>query len=273
MHRLDTCDLHTHTLHSDGELTPEALVELAASRGLAALAITDHDVLDAIPAATRRGAALGVEIVPGIELSVDEDGRDVHLLGYFVSRPELLHTALTELQAERRRRAARMVERLADLGCAIDYDAVLVRARGGVVGRPHVAEELLAHGHVDSINDAFDRYLATDRPAYFAKRTLGLADAARLLRSAGAVPAVAHPGASDLGPLLPHLRAAGVLGLEVWHPKHTATQVRRYLRIAQHYDLLPTGGSDFHRLLPGGILPGDVPVKLEVLEALRARAA
>jgi 3',5'-nucleoside bisphosphate phosphatase len=267
-----TCDLHTHTLHSDGELTPAALVELAAERGLAALAVTDHDVLDAIPEARRRGAELGVEIVAGIELSVDEDGHDVHLLGYFVSRPEVLDGALRDLHAERRRRAEQMVELLATLGCGIDYDAVLVRARGGVVGRPHVAEELLAQGLVSSINDAFERYLATDRPAYVPKRTLGLTDAVLLLRRAGAVPVVAHPGASDIEDLLPRLRPAGVLGLEVWHPKHSATEVRRYLRTAKDYDLLPTGGSDFHRFQPGGLLPGDVSVPLAVLDALRPLA-
>jgi hypothetical protein len=222
--------------------------------------------------AARRGAELGVEVIAGIELSVDEDGRDVHLLGYFVSRPEVLSAALSDLHAERRRRAAHMVERLGDLGCSIEYEAVLGRALGGVVGRPHVAAELLAQGHVESINDAFDRYLATDRPAYFPKRTLGLVDAVRLLRQAGAVPVVAHPGASDIGDLLPQLRSAGVLGLEVWHPKHTAAQTRRYLRIAQRYDLAPTGGSDFHRLQLGGVLPGDVPVPLAVLDALRPLA-
>jgi 3',5'-nucleoside bisphosphate phosphatase len=266
------CDLHTHTLHSDGELEPAALVELAAQRGLAALAITDHDVLDAIPAAERRGGELGLEVIAGIELSVDEGGRDVHLLGYFVSRPEVLQASLAALHEERRRRAERMVERLAGLGCAIEYDAVLQRARGGVVGRPHVAEELLSRGHVASINDAFDRFLAVDRPAYLPKRTLGLVDAVALLRRAGAVPVVAHPGASDIDDLLPRLRPAGVLGLEVWHPQHSESDIRRYQRLARRYDLLPTGGSDFHRHQPGGLLPGDVGVPLEVLAALRPLA-
>lgn len=267
-----TCDLHTHTLHSDGELAPAALVELAAQRGLAAVAITDHDVLDALPAARARAESLSIEVISGIELSVDEGGRDIHLLGYFVSRPEVLRAALTGLHAERRRRAERMVERLAGLGCSIEYDAVMLRARGGVVGRPHIAEELLAHRYVSSINDAFDRFLASDRPAYIPKRTFGLAEGAQLLRRAGAVPVVAHPGASDVEELLPQLPAFGVQGLEVWHPKHSDAETRRYLALARRHGLLPSGGSDFHRHQPGGLLPGDIMVPIEALEALRELA-
>jgi predicted metal-dependent phosphoesterase TrpH len=264
-----TCDLHSHTLYSDGALEPEALVELAARNGLAALAVTDHDGVEALPAAMRRGAALGLEVVPGIELSVDEGGLDVHLLGYFVSRPDVLREALDDLRREREVRARRMVERLAALGCPVDFAAVAARARGGVVGRPHVAEELVARGHVESIDAAFELHLGADRPAYVAKRALGLAEAVRLLRAAGAVSVVAHPGPSELDALLPRLRPAGVIGLEVWHPKHDRRDVRRYLAAARTHGLLPTGGSDFHRPLPGGLEPGSVAVPLEVLDALR----
>jgi 3',5'-nucleoside bisphosphate phosphatase len=264
-----SCDLHSHTLYSDGALEPEALVDLAVRNGLAALAVTDHDVVDALPAAMARGAALGIEVIPGIELSVDEHGTDIHVLGYFVSRPAILHEALETIQRDRRTRARRIVERLAALGCPIEYEAVEARARGGVVGRPHVAEELIARGHVPNLEAAFDRYLATGKPAYEAKRALGLAESAALLRAAGAVPVVAHPGPSGLDALVPELRAKGILGLEVWHPKHDERQIRGYLAAAERHGLLPTGGSDFHRLLPGGLEPGSVRVPLEVLDALR----
>ena len=266
------CDLHSHTLHSDGALTPEALVELAASRGVGALAVTDHDTLDGLPAAVRRGRELGVEVVPGIELSVDEQGKDIHLLGYFVSRPQVLEAALREIREERVRRAHRMLERLAELGCHVEYDAVASRARGGVVGRPHIAAALLERGHVDSLNDAFERLIGSDGPAFVPKRTLCLEAGVELLRRAGAVPVVAHPGVSDCDELLPRLRAVGVLGLEVWHPQHDARSTRRYRSVARRHGLVPTGGSDFHREAPGCNLPGDQRLPLDVLDALRPLA-
>src|SRR5262245_56157542 len=272
MPRTQSCDLHSHTLHSDGTLTPEALVDLAAENRVGTLAVTDHDTLDGVAAALRRGAELGIEVVPGIELSVEEVTYDVHLLGYFVSQPEVLRAALDALRDERRTRARRMVERLAELGMNLEYEAVAARAQGGVVGRPHVAEEMLARGHVSSMEAAFDLWLATDRPAYVAKRSMRLAEAAGLLRRAGAVPVVAHPGSSGLDELLPQLAAAGVLGLEVWHPRHDPQEVRHYLAAAERHGLLPTGGTDFHRPIPGGLRPGDLRVPMRVVDALRPLA-
>jgi predicted metal-dependent phosphoesterase TrpH len=266
------CDLHNHTLHSDGVLSPEELVDLAARRGVTALALTDHDTLEGLDAAVRRGREHGIEIVPGIELSVESEGKDIHLLGYFVSRPQVMQAALRDIQKERVQRAERIVERLAELGCRIEYEAVAARARGGVVGRPHIALELLEHGFVVSLNDAFDRYIGSDGPAYVAKRTLTLEEGVRLLREAGAVPVVAHPGVSDCDELLPRLRDLGVLGLEVWHPQHDERSVRQYRSAAQRYGLVPTGGSDFHREAPGCNLPGDLRLPLEVLDALRPLA-
>jgi len=217
-------------------------------------------------------AARGMELVPGIELSVEEGSYDVHLLGYFVTRPEVLREALDEIQRDRVTRALRMVERLAELGLPIDYANVQGRARGGVVGRPHVAEELVARGHASHINEAFDRFLGTDRPAYVAKRSVSLAEGVRLLREAGGVPVVAHPGASDLDELIPWLADLGVQGLEVWHPKHDERETRRYLNLAKRHNLVPTGGSDFHREAPGATLPGDLRLALDVVDALRPHA-
>jgi predicted metal-dependent phosphoesterase TrpH len=211
--------------------------------------------------------------VPGIELSIDEDGLDIHLLGYFVSRPEVLREALATLRVDRETRAAQIVARLLELGVPVEYDAVRARALGGIVGRPHVAEEMVARGHAVNLNDAFDRFLGSDRPAYIAKRALGLQEGVALLRLAGAVPVVAHPGPSGLSGVLPHLAACGVLGLEVWHPKHDDHQMRRFGRLAEKHGFVPTGGSDFHREVPGGVLPGDLAIPREVLDALRRLAA
>ena len=268
-----TCDLHTHTLHSDGVLPPEALVDLAASRGLSALAVTDHDTLGGLAAAAQRGREIGIEVVPGIELSVQAGEHDVHLLGYFVTRGEVLRAALDEIQGERVQRANRMVERLAGLGMRLDAGDVARRARGGVVGRPHVAEALLEHGFVTSLDEAFDRFLAVGQPAFVPKRTVTLAEGARLLRAAGGVPVVAHPSVSGIDALVPELFAAGVLGLEVWHPTHDTDAVRRYSRWARRHGLVPSGGSDFHREVPGGLLPGGLHLPMSVLDALRPLAS
>lgn len=266
------CDLHNHTLYSDGQLAPAAVVDLAAARGVTVLAVTDHDTLGGLEAARERAQIHGMELVPGIELSVEEGSYDIHLLGYFVTRPEVLLDTLNEIQRDRVTRALRMVDLLAELGLPIEYARVEQRARGGVVGRPHVAEELVARGHASHINEAFDRFLGTDRPAYVAKRSVSLAAGVRLLRDSGAVPVVAHPGASDLDELIPWLADLGVAGLEVWHPKHDERETRRYLSLAKRHGLLPTGGSDFHREAPGATLPGDLRLPLEVVDSLRPHA-
>jgi len=271
MTRADLCDLHSHTLHSDGALTPEALVDLAADQGVGVLAVTDHDTLSAYPAARARGAARGVEIIAAIELSVDLDGRDVHLLGYFVERPEVLEAALAALAIARLDRAGIILDRLRALGMELDAGAVRARARGPV-GRPHVAAELIARGFASTFNDAFDRWLGRGRPAYVAKQAPSLATGVELLRRAGAAPVVAHPGPSEVDDCMARFARLGVAGLEVHHPKHDAVAVRRYLRHARAHGLLATGGSDFHRAAPGAVLPGGVAVSRAVLDALRARA-
>jgi predicted metal-dependent phosphoesterase TrpH len=266
------CDLHSHTLHSDGVLSPAALVELAQSQGVRVLGLTDHDTLAGLPAAVARGRELGVEVVPGIELSVEEDGRDIHLLGYFVSRPGFLEAALAEIQRSRRQRAREIVERLGRLGVHVRYADVEQRARGGVVGRPHVAEEIVACGHAATLNEAFDRWIGTGGPAYVPKRTVSLVEGVEMLRRAGAVPVVAHPGVSDCDDLLPRFHDQGVQGLEVWHPQHGERLVRFYLQKARQYGLVPTGGSDFHREAPGCTLPGGLRLPLAVVDVLRPLA-
>jgi len=271
MPRADQCDLHSHTLHSDGALTPEALVDLAAERGVGVLAVTDHDTVAAFSAAAARGRLRGVEVVAAIELSVDYDGRDIHLLGYFIQHPEVLRAALESLAKSRIDRADVILARLRSLGVDLDSDAVRARAQGPV-GRPHIAAELIERGFASHFNEAFDRWLGHGKPAYVPKVAPSLAEGVALLRRAGAAPVVAHPGASDVDDCMAQFAAAGVVGLEVHHPKHDPVAVRRYLRHARAHGFVATGGSDFHRAAPGAALPGDVTVPRAVLDALRARA-
>lgn len=254
-------DLHAHTTASDGALTPTELVTRAAGRGVAVLALTDHDTVGGVEAAVAAAAPLGVRVVPGVELSVRAPQGTLHLLGYFPAVPgEPLRSRLTALAESRRGRAARIVARLAELGAPVDLDEVLASAAGSV-GRPHIADALVRAGYASSRTNAFDRYLSDRGPAYVPYDRLTPVDAIRLVRDSGGVPVLAHPaslGMSDrhLQSFVHSLASAGLAGIEVHRPDHGPEQRRQYGRLARSLRLVPCGGSDFHR--PGdGVEPGD----------------
>ncbi|HET7225789.1 MAG TPA: PHP domain-containing protein [Candidatus Eisenbacteria bacterium] len=264
-------DLHAHTLISDGSLTPEGLVSLAVERGLAALAITDHDAIDAIEPA-RLAAPPALELVPGIEMSTALDGQDLHILGFFVDAayPPLLDT-LVRFREERRTRARAIVERLAQLGFALDPEQVLASAGPGVVGRPHVAEALRRAGHVPSVDDAFRLHLGVHGDAYVPRPAFAPSDAIALIHAAGGVSVLAHPGAMMEDAVVERLIGVGLRGIEVWHPQHGSTAVRRWHAFAERHGLLETGGSDFHHPQRGAML-GDLPVPMRALDRLKEAA-
>jgi hypothetical protein len=239
-------DLHAHTHFSDGALSPEKLVALAAERELAALSITDHDSLEAlVPARSAAGRAL--ELVPGIEISSVLAGAELHILGYYVDPThEGLLERLSLFRADRLRRAQAIMERLAQLGALLDVEEVLGRAGPGVVGRPHIAAALVRAGHVESLEDAFRRFLGRDASAYIPRPAFRSEDAIGLIHAAGGVSVLAHPGAALPEAAVAHLVDAGLRGIEVWHPQHGAATVRRYRALALRLDLLETGGSDYH---------------------------
>lgn len=238
-------DLHTHTTCSDGRLTPAELVRRAEARGLAALAITDHDTLDALPLAAAAHPA--IEVVPGIEISTSLDGLDLHLLGYFVDAGHAeLRRRLVGFREERIERARGILARLEALGVPVDEARVRSRASGGVVGRPHVAAEMVEAGHVDDLDDAFRRFLATGGPAFVPRPAFHPVDAIRLIHSAGGVSALAHPGSVVSDRVIEQLAEGGLRGLEIWHPQHGVQTVRRLRSLAHRLGLLETGGSDFH---------------------------
>ena len=238
-------DLHTHTTCSDGLLTPQALVRLAETRGLAALAITDHDSMDALPLAASEHAA--IELVPGIEMSSALEGSDLHILGYFVD-PEHkeLRQRLEEFRIDRIERAHQIIARLEMLGAPIEETRVRLRATGGVVGRPHVAAELVEAGHALDAEDAFRRFLAAGAPAYVPRPAFHPADAIALIHAAGGVSVLAHAGSSVPDRTIELLADSGLTGLEIWHPQHGANALRRLRSLAHRLDLIETGGSDFH---------------------------
>jgi predicted metal-dependent phosphoesterase TrpH len=264
-------DLHAHTTFSDGTLTPEALVAHARARDLATLAITDHDSIDALPHA-RAALAPGLELVPGVELSAAYEALDLHILGLFVDpgHDELIDR-LARFRRERLERAFAILERLDRLGVPVAREQVLALAGPGVVGRPHVAEAMIRAGHAADLDDAFRRYLGMQGQAYVPRPAFRPEQAIALVHAAGGVSVLAHPGASLPDRVIERLVAIGLRGVEVWHPQHGEATIRRYRNLARRFDLLESGGSDFHS--PGrGTDLGDIPVPAAALARIKQAA-
>jgi predicted metal-dependent phosphoesterase TrpH len=244
-------DLHAHTRASDGSQAPGEVVARAARRGLTVLAITDHDTVAGLPEAIAAGARLGVTVIPGIELSVRPPQGQLHIVAYLPeASPPRLRAALEDLRRAREIRADRMAAKLAALGAGIDMAAVRARA-GGSIGRPHLADALVAAGHVSDRAEAFTRFLGDDQPAYVPHQLLDAAAALRLVADAGAVAALAHPASLRLGmrgleSYAARLRHLGLWGIEVYRAEHTPEQRHGLARIARRLGLVGTGGSDYH---------------------------
>ena len=231
---------------SDGALTPEELVRLAQARGLSALAITDHDDTAAIEAA-RRAAPPGLEILAGVELTVHVADREAHILAYGIDpRDAELRAALEDLARLRVERAREIVRLLVELGIEIEFEDVLAASGEGTIARPHVARALVDRGHASTLDEAFRRWLGRHAPAFVPKQALTPREAFDLVRAAGGVSSLAHPGTFRRDDLIPVLVASGLEGLEVRHTEHSAARARHYESLARDLDLLPTGGSDFH---------------------------
>jgi len=259
-------DLHTHTTASDGSNLPEKLVELASRRGLAAIAVTDHDTVDGVPAAQNAGPQFGVEVVAGVEISaaVGEIPGVMHILGYFIDvHDEALTRSLGWMRARRKARNPEIIRRLNGLGIGLTLAEVETYAGGGQVGRPHIARALVDRGVVASIQEAFDRYLRKGGPASVEKEKLAPDAAIRAIRGAGGVAVLAHPYQLQLGDgdaleaCLRSLVEKGLGGIECHYICHTPARTRRYLELARKYGLAVSGGSDFH----GDTTP-DIPLGL-----------
>ncbi|MGB3295486.1 MAG: PHP domain-containing protein [Phormidesmis sp.] len=238
-------ELHSHTTCSDGSLTPAALVEFAAERGVKALAITDHDTMAGWDEAIAAAAPLSLEIVPGLELSTVYNGRSMHILGFYPDREKLRSPLRSRIEG-RKRRAHKMAEKLAKLGYPIELPAM---PEAMAPGRPHIASALKKAGHVGSHHEAFDRFLKDDGPAYVPYEKFTAQAGIVLLLSCGAVPVWAHPyifRGGTVKTVLPELVEAGLMGIEVYHPTHSPSQTRKLEEYCQTYGLLMTGGSDYH---------------------------
>ncbi|MEL6912137.1 MAG: PHP domain-containing protein [Cyanobacteria bacterium J06629_2] len=238
-------ELHAHTTYSDGILTPQQLVARAAANGVKALAITDHDTLHGWDEAIAAAQLYDLEIVPGVELSTVHNGRSLHILGYYPRR-ELLAEPLAERLAGRKRRARQMVENLAEMG----YPLELAGLDGNMaLGRPHIASAMIHAGYVSSSQEAFERFLGEDKPAYVHYEKFSIQDGIGLIRACGGIPVWAHPylfRGGKVEDVLPELLAAGLMGLEVYHPHHGNNKVNRLKELCQEHNLLMTGGTDYH---------------------------
>lgn len=240
-------DLHIHTDASDGLMSPDAVVKKASAMGLRAIAITDHDTVDGIASAVRSAKASHLELIPGIELSTDTLGREVHILGYGINYHDGPFLALLQsLQRSRHERAEKMIQRLSALGYKIELSAVLQHAADAAPGRPHVARALVDKGYFNSVTDVFHHLLGYNMPGYVERFKLTPKKAIEAIHETGGLAVWAHPGMTDDDSPLPSFMDAGLDGLEVYHPHHTESQTTHYRNLARQNNLLITGGSDFH---------------------------
>lgn len=266
-------DLHTHTTASDGRCSPEALVSRAAAAGVTTLGITDHDTVGACAAAARACEAAGIRLVCGIEVTAVLDGSDVHVLGYFVDpqSPPLL-AFLDEARQRRVDRVRAIVDRLARSGIPLDADAILqpvLADSGKAAGRPWIARALVDAGHVASASEAFDRWLARDRPAFVPRVGASPAEVIGRLHDAGGIASLAHPGLTQVDARIPEFVEAGLDAIEVYHSRHDDAATTRYLTMTQTLNVLVTGGSDFHGdPSHGPIEPGAVTLPPDAFERL-----
>ena len=276
-------DLHLHTTRSDGTLTPAELVRMCAERGLRIISITDHDSTEGLSEAFEAASSYPqLTIIPGIELSTDIPGSEIHVLGYFVDyeNPDF-QSVLERFREGRENRGRKMVEKLNELGVNISWARVQEISDGGSIGRPHIAQAMVEDGYVQYPKDAFDKYIGRNGVAYVDRLKLTPAEAVQILIGNGALPVMAHPTYSasksgmdevdSLDETLRELKEAGLVGMEVYYKDYTPEQIERLATLADKLGLIPCGGTDYHAAgNPGEPEPGSVGPPMETIEALKS---
>ncbi|MYF80206.1 MAG: PHP domain-containing protein [Chloroflexi bacterium] len=257
-------DLHMHSTCSDGRHPPGWVIRQAASNGAELVALTDHDTLAGVEEARQVGGPLGVTVVAGVEMSVIHDPLgELHVLGYLPARDDLadLELQLSEYRDERLGRARRTLDLLRDLGAPIEEDAVVRHADGGVVGRPHIARALVDAGHVESVQEAFDRYLRNGGPAFVQRSVLGMEESIALIHDCGGIASLAHPTRyRETEASIESFAAAGGDAVELYYRNDPPDVVASGKRLARRLGLAATGGSDFQGIHTDEMPPATVPI-------------
>jgi len=269
-------DLHIHSTASDGRLSPTDIVHKAAELGLTIIAIADHDSIDGIvPALEAARAFPWLKVIPCVEISTDVPSGEVHVLGYFIDYTDHeLKATLERLRRSRQRRAQRMITKLGDLGIHIEWQRVQEIAGSGSIGRPHIAQAMLERGYVASLREAFINYIGRGAPAYVEREKMTPVQAVKLILKANGLPVLAHPlTISNPGAMVIKLKTAGLAGLEAYYNGYTTDEVNELLSLANRYNLIATGGSDYHGLAIGTeTMIGDAHVPIESAKQLMALA-
>jgi len=269
-HKEKRADLHVHTNLSDGTFSPEEVVEYAIKIGLSAIAITDHDSIEAIALAIKAAEGKNLEIIPGLEFTTELENCEAHILGFFIDYNKKWFTdELLHLRQMRHIRMQKMLECLSKKGIDITMDEVKSVSGEGSLGRLHLAKLLFKKGHVSSVRSAFDKFIGSGKSCYVSGDRISPQDAIAMIIKANGVPVLAHPHIMGQDRFIPKLVKAGLKGIEVYHSDHTAAAINHYKKIAEEFGLLMTGGSDCHGMGKGKILMGTVTVPYEIVEQLK----
>ncbi len=242
-------DLHIHTSASDGALSPPKLVDLAIASGIQGIAITDHDTIEGLEPAImyKKEKALNIDILPGIELNTEAGEQEIHILGYFIDYyNSRLIRRLEEIKKARYERAEKMINKINRLGMSVSFAEVQDLARGDLIGRPHIALAMIQNNYVASMAEAFNKYIGKGKPAYVNRYKFLPQEAIELIKAAGGIPVLAHPGLITDRNIIFNLIKMGIEGIEVYYPQHNEDQIARFLDLSTEYNLLVTGGSDYH---------------------------
>jgi predicted metal-dependent phosphoesterase TrpH len=263
-------DLHVHTFYSDSTFSPEEVVTCAAEKGLSGIAICDHDSVDGIDLCRETGDRMGVEIIPGIELTIEKADAEIHLLGYFMDyKAGWFVKKLKEIQEARVERIHKMVEKLNAEGINVRAEDVFALSGKGSVGRLHLAQAMLKTGKVATFKEVFDKYIGFRKPCYVTNVRFTPKEAIETLLKIGGVPVLAHPDVTGADEYIPELMECGLRGIEVYHTDHRPGVIKHYEALARETGLLMTGGSDCHGLGKGRVLLGGIRVPYTMVEALR----
>ncbi len=266
-------DLHIHTNFSDGTFTPERVVGEAREKGLACIAITDHDEVKGCAPAIKESEKFNLEVIPGVELTAEIDDCEIHILGYFIDWQQgWFQNRLKQICDVRRKRALAIIEKLKAHGIDLAPDELLRQATPGAIGRLHIARMLKGQGFVYSIQEAFNKYIGNDRPCYVKKFKLSPAQVINMIYKVGGVAVLAHPYTIGNDELIPGFVQIGLRGIEVYYPEHDRATTEHYQNLAKKYGLLITGGSDCHGLEKDKALMGKTKIPYELVEVLKKEA-